>query len=136
MNYTKLLISFFSVALLIGCSFGESKKAAEATADQLFLELSKGPSEKYYDLYSDDFYKITPREEWKKLREKLKDKLGDYSSHKLVNWNVINFNLETTTTLVYRVTYTKYEATETLTFKGSEHPILVGHFFNSKGLLL
>jgi hypothetical protein len=136
MNVKKWLIISLSALLLFGCSFGESEKAAETAADKLFLEVSKGPSEKYYDLYSDDFYKATSKEEWKKIRESLKQKLGDYVSHQLINWNVKSFNLETTTVLTYKVTYSKYEATETLTFKGGDQPKLVGHFINSKGLLL
>jgi hypothetical protein len=136
MIYKTLFITIVSASLLIGCSFGESKKAAEAAADQLFIELAKGPSEKYYDLYSEEFYSSTSREDWKRMREKVNEKLGNYNGHKLVSWNVKSFNLKTTTVLVYTVTYAKYEATETLAFVGSDHPKLVGHNINSKGLLL
>jgi len=42
----------------------------------------------------------------------------------------------TLTTLVYNVQYSKYDATEQLVFLGTNPLKLVGHHFNSKGLLL
>jgi hypothetical protein len=135
-TYKKLLAIYLCVLFMFGCSFGESKKASEAIAEQLFLEVSKGPSEKYFDLYSDEFYKVITKDEWKKVRVNIKNKLGDYVGSKLENWNVKTFNMSTTTVLVYKVSYSKYEATEILTFMGGDKPKLVGHQINSKGLLL
>ncbi|MFQ5988865.1 MAG: hypothetical protein ACE5K9_03005 [Candidatus Methylomirabilales bacterium] len=128
------------VLFLGACSVAESKKGAEQTADTLYHTLATGDMEAVMDLYSDRFYQETSREEWQTVLRSDHDRLGDYQTDELVNWNVwTGVSTEVTgtaTTLVYHVQYSKYDATEQLTFFGSSRPQLVGHHFNSKGLLL
>lgn len=128
------------VLFLGACSVAESKKGAQQTADTLYHTLAAGDMEAVMDLYSDRFYQETSREEWRKILNELHERLGDYQTHELVNWKVwtgVSAELTgTVTTLVYHVEYSKYDATEQLTFLGSSRPQLVGHYFNSNGLLL
>ena len=92
------------------------------------------------DLYSDRFYRETSREEWRRILLGVHDRLGNYQGHQLANWKMwTGVSTEVTgtlTTLVYNVQYSKYDATEQLVFLGTNPPKLVGHHFNSKGLLL
>lgn len=134
-----ILLSAMAV-FIAACSFTESKQAAEQTADTLYHTLATGDIDAAMDLYSDRFYQETNREEWRKILYSVHERLGDYENHELLNWNVwTGVSSEVTgtvTTLVYHVQYTKYDATEQLTFLGSSSPQLVGHHYNSRGLLL
>lgn len=128
------------VLSLAACSFAESMDAAEQSANVLYHTVATGDMDAVMDLYSDRFYQETSREEWHRILRGVHDRLGDYQGHELVNWKIwTGVSTEVTgtpTTLVYNVQYSKYDATEQLVFLATNPPKLVGHHFNSKGLLL
>lgn len=136
---TAILLSA-TVLLVAACSLTESKEAAEQSANTLYHTLATGDIDAAIDLYSDRFYEETTREEWRKILSNVHDRLGDYQTHELVNWKVwtgVSTEVSgTVTTLIYNVQYSKYDATEQLTFMGANPPQLVGHHINSRGLLL
>lgn len=135
---TAILLS--TMALFIaGCSFLESKKAAEQSADTLYETLGTGDIDAALDLYSDRFYQETSREDTRMFLHTILDRLGQYQSHELISWNVQkganSQYIGTVTLLVYHVHYSNYDATEELTFFGNSPPQLVGHYVRSEGLL-
>lgn len=136
---THILVATLACSLA-ACGLLEGTKAAEQSADVLYQTLASGNIEAPLDLYSPRFYQETDREEWLKILTSVHDRLGDYKSRELVNWNLrTNVGTEmsgTVTTLVYKVQYSKHDATEQLVFWGANPPQLIGHHFNSKGFLL
>jgi hypothetical protein len=129
--------------LLGGCAMEASKQAAETTAAQMYQARSAKNWEAVLTLYSPEFYRATDREQWKNLLLVAHEKLGEYQSRELRNWQFKSF-LGTggqciTTELVYQVRFSKGEATETLTFqaKGQDTPLKIsGHFIRSPLLVL
>jgi hypothetical protein len=133
---------FLIFFVLAGCGSGESKRAAEAIADQLYLALSKQDWETAKRCYGPEFFqKVTP-ERWQKLTGALTGKLGSYESHRLRAWR---FHVSQgtrgsrkVTILIYQVKYSKAITTETLTFatSGTDGQLRIqGHRINSPALL-
>ena len=137
MTCRKWICLVFAAILISGCDAFQNRDDAQKVADALFQELANGVSERYLDFYADEFYEATSIEEWRKLRENLGSVLGSYQSHELLNWKVMsNIGSESTTVLIYHVTYAEQEAQETLTFFRSETPRLVGHHINFDAAVL
>lgn len=127
--------------LAAGCGMKQEKATAEAVATNLFAKVQLGDFDSAMSLYSPKFFEQTSKDEWKSLLGNLQKKLGSLESYELVTWN---FKKQAHTSgsgtywvLQYKVTYSKYPATETVTvFKpvGGTFQIL-GHNINSTGLL-
>lgn len=118
------------IAGLAGCG-SENKEVAEGYAERVFEELSNGLTDAYFDLYSDAFYQHVTRERWRSLREQARDGLGAYRGHELIGWGTQTtvVGAVDSVTLVFRVSYERKEATETLVFHISDGVQLVGHHF-------
>lgn len=94
-------------------------------------------------LYSQRFFKDTSSTEWLQILKNVNAKLGDLQSYSLKTWKTESRmgtgDSGTYYILQYEVTYSRYAATETITFfkpaAGGELKIL-GHNINSKGLVL
>jgi hypothetical protein len=131
--------SLFLALFLAGCGASESKAVAEEKADAVYRERAEGVNEALLDMYSSKFYEHVARDDWARMLRNVSEKLGDYRSHELVNWNVRTGRTElgagTQITLIYRVVYSNYQSTERLDFFGSDVE-LVGHQIDSQGLLL
>jgi len=143
MFYRKMFLSATLLFFLCACGASTAKSEAEALASKYFEAVEKGSPEEALPLYGDLFYKATTKEEWLKILNKVREKLGPAKSHVLANWNVsVQANTSGSgsyVTLNYNVKYALYDAQENLViFKpmsGGEVKIL-GHHINSKGLLL
>jgi hypothetical protein len=128
--------------LLAGCGMKASKEAAETTATKLYQAWSNKDWDAVLGLYSPQFYQETKKEQWRSIILGLHEKLGDYKSHQLKDWNYKTFygtggNTQTTV-LIYEVRYTHGQATETLTFmgNGTEKVLkIAGHHITSPALL-
>lgn len=137
-------LSLVALSLLLGgCGAGASKQAAEATATELYQASSQKDWDAVLQLYSPEFYQKTSKEQWRSMILGLHEKLGDYKTHQLKNWNYQTFSgvggSTQTIVLVYQVQYANGEATETLTFIGSgdEKTLkITGHQINSPVLLM
>ena len=132
------LISFGA----IGCSAGASKQAAEATASKYFQALSQKDWDTAVSLYAPEFFEKTPKKQWREMLANLGEKLGEYQSHQLQNWQYQSHTgtggSRRVTVLTYRVRYAKGEATEVFTFLGGgdgEQLQIAGHQITSPALL-
>ena len=128
--------------LVAGCGMKASKEAAETAATELYQAWSHKDWDAVLGLYSPEFYQQTKKEQWRSSILGLHEKLGDYKSHQLKDWNYKTFygtggNTQTTV-LIYQVQYAHGEATETLTFVGNvtEKVLkIAGHQITSPALL-
>jgi hypothetical protein len=144
-RYSSLTLTAFILAALLisACGVSSAKSESEALCAKYFEDVQKGTLREVLPLYGDEFYKVTSKEEWIKILEKIREKLGRIQAHNLVNWNVKvqanTFGSGTFVTLVYDVKYTSYDAQEAfLVLKpltGGPAKI-IGHHINSKGLIL
>jgi len=126
-------------ALIIGCSID---KSVESSTGALFESIRARDYEKALGFYSPKFFEKTPREELLRALIAINTKLGDLQTYKIVNWKstktIGTGDNGTYWTLECDVSYSKYPASETITFfkptAGSDFKI-VGHNINSKGFL-
>lgn len=129
------------VLVMLGCGIKQDKSVAESLASDLFEAIKVGDIEKALTFYSPEFLQHIPQEEWESILNSLDSKLGSFQSYELVTWHYKK-QLHTSGTgtiivLQYKVTYSKYPATEVLTLfrpVGGRFQIL-GHQISSIGLL-
>lgn len=129
-------------ALLTGCGFKQSKKAAEAVVARHFQTIATNAFAGAMADYSTQFFQKTTKDDWSKTLSRLSDKLGAYQSHTVTSWRVFkksgSSGAGTTVLLQCQVNYSKHSATESFTlFKGLLDPDykILGHNINSPGLL-
>lgn len=119
---------------------GAQKENAERVTEGYFNVMSQGPPASALALYSDSFFEQMPREKWRANLEALPSRLGEMKGHKLVNWNVnLQAGSGAYTTLVYNVTYSKFNSTETFvlfTRDSKAEPQIVGHHIESEAFLV
>jgi hypothetical protein len=82
-----------------------------------------------------------PKDQWRDILVNVSKKLGDYKKRQVQTWNYRSYvgtdGNQQVTTLTLQVQYLNGEATETLTFLGSDAPLkIAGHQINSPQLLL
>ncbi len=82
------------IALLMGCSFNatylnrpEDKTDAEAVTNLLFLDLQNKNYDSAYSLFSDEFYKVTPKDKLKKIFTAIQNEQGDLQEVNLKECN-------------------------------------------------
>jgi Protein of unknown function (DUF4019) len=136
-----VLICCLIVFLVTGCSVKKEKAAVEAIAAKFFDKIKSGDFDSAMSLYSPKFFQQTSKDDWKSILVNLQSKLGSLERYELVSWN---FKKQANTSgsgtywaLQYKVTYSKYPATESITIfrpVGGKFQIL-GHNINSTGLL-
>ncbi len=142
-THFRTLAALLAATLISGCGLLESKEEAEQKADQFYYLIGQGKRDAILEFYSDEFYEATSREEWTRSLETVTLKLGNYQQHKLMSWQTKSLTgsdgTGTLAVLVYRVQYSKYDATETLTlFKsiGDSAFRIMGHHIHSDGFTL
>jgi hypothetical protein len=124
----KIRFVFVMVMLVIfitGCSFNASNLNEEFVKDEaekvtgLFYEnLEQNDYDAVGELFSEKFYKITPRDSFGVFLKKLKNDLGNYKSKTLTQWSsrrVTGTNPVTECVLVYSVKHDKFDAVEKIT---------------------
>jgi hypothetical protein len=136
------LVAIGVVAIVLaarGASAG--KQAGEATAGKYFQAVSQKDWDTAMSLYAPLFFEKSPKKQWRAVLANLAEKLGDYQSHQLKDWQYRSYTgtngSQRVMILTYQVRYTKAEATETLTFSGGGNGELqiVGHHIDSPALL-
>lgn len=134
-----VIISMLLPLLFTGCSLTGNKDKAEEIAVSYFNSVKSKDFAKSMTYYSAEFFQVTKEDDWKKALENINKKLGDLQSYELQGWNINKqFGKGTYYSLKYKVTYSKYTATEVITLfkKGNKDDILiVGHNINTDGLL-
>jgi hypothetical protein len=141
MKFLFLLFIFASSTASCG-SIAQDSKAAESVARDYFESIRAKDFDKALTFYAPQFFEQTSREDWLQGLHNLDEKLGDLSKYDLVGWRIqSNVGAPISGTfyiLQYKVTYTKYQADETLTLfrptTGGEIKIL-GHSIQSPGFL-
>jgi len=136
-----LLLSGAVPLVMSGCGMSANKQAAEATATQLYKSISEKDWDAAVGLYAPEFFQKMPKDQWRDILTNVSKKLGDYKDRRLQNWNYRSYvgtdGNRQITTLTFQVQYLNGEATEVLTFLGSEIPLkIAGHQINSPQLLL
>jgi hypothetical protein len=142
-THFRTIAALLTALLIAGCGLLEGKKEAQKVADDLYTLIDRGERQTILELYSDEFYEVTTREEWSRLLETVALKLGSYQQHELISWQTKSLvgtgGVGTLAVFVYRVQYSKYDATETLTlFKsiGDSSFRIMGHQIKSDGFAL
>jgi len=134
------LITLVGITAL-GCV--QDKAAAENITSSFFEAIRKKDFDTALTFYSSKFFELNPNVDWLQVLKGVNKKLGDLENYELTTYNLKKtFGTAENGTyceLQYKVTYSKYSATETFTlFKsatGGEYSI-VGHKINSIGLAL
>ena len=136
------LVVLAAVGLTAGCGMGQDKGDAEYFAGSFYETIKVKDFQTVLTFYSPKFFEQVSREEWLKVLQDVNAKLGDLQEYTLVNWNFRKYYGTTGSgtyfQFLYKVTYTKHPADETLTvFKpllGGDM-VLLGHRINSVGFV-
>ncbi|TRW23074.1 hypothetical protein FMM05_15380 [Flavobacterium zepuense] len=142
----KNLLGLLSILLIVSCQFNgtnyneESAKAeGQAVTDVLYDDIYKKDFTHAETLFSDQFLKITPKEELQKMFNTLSEKLGAYKSSRLVNWqttNTVGTNASSTYVFDFEVDYDKYKANEKVTLTKENGVVkILGYHVNSEAFL-
>lgn len=135
--FTAIVLIFVGLAAVFWGS-GASLADAQATADDYYRAIAKKDWDAAVSLYSPDFFRKTPEDQWRRLMPRLSEKLGAYQSHALVGWRIFAGTGGSRTVLNYQVRYANGVASETMTFVGTragKHLLIYAHQVNSPALL-
>lgn len=138
-----IFILALSCAVLGGCGFIQSKKDAEKVLARHFQTLATNGYDAALADYSDEFFKVTPKDRLTKLLRDESAKLGTYQSHTITSWNIFKKagtdGTGTTVSIQCKVIYSKQSATESFKlFKGTGDSDfkIISHKINSTALLM
>jgi len=104
---------------LTACGALPDSGPAKAVGERYFSALKQAEYETIDTLYSAEFDVSTPKDKLQRVRTKIREKLGEYQSHRLFNTHSNRFSglgkpAGDYTTLQYEVTYSKGTAKETI----------------------
>jgi hypothetical protein len=129
----RVILVAVTVSATAACGLTEGRQEAEAVADRYFAAIGAGDITGALSLYSERFYKVTPREKWLEWLNDVRARCGAPKSHSQTNWKVmssVGSNGGTRVTLVYDVRYASCSVSETMMIfkpRGGEMQI-EGHF--------
>jgi hypothetical protein len=130
------------ILVLAACAPSVVAPELQAHAEKYFVAIEKGDVDGALKLYDPDFYKVTSVAQWKRILERVEEKLGKMQSYKLVGWRVnsrIGSGSGVYAELSYEVKYEKYPAHEVIVVRqlsSGGGPGIISHNINSVGLLL
>ena len=137
----KIIMLFIAMFFIFSCSSFD-KTPAEEVMNKYFDAYKNDNFEIILNLYSEDFYKATSKDEWESMLKNIKKKLGNIESYKLAGWNLKNFvgisGSGIYYNFTYQVKYKKYSAKETITLfkpKNKDEIKIRGHNIQSEGFL-
>lgn len=135
--FSTILIYF----IFLGC-LSPDKSLGEKVTMLYYEAFKKNDYDTILNLYSKDFYKTTPQNEWKDTLLKVKNKLGNILNYELISWKIkryrgigiggIYYNF------VYNVKYSNYLATEKITLyqlNNNDEIRILGHDIQSGGFI-
>ncbi|ECC8925355.1 sugar tyrosine-protein kinase [Salmonella bongori] len=129
-----LLLAFFSSKLILG--FIQSDKSVRELAiervNTIQAKYNNGDLLWIYNEGTDDFKKITPKDNFILFMKRKKEILGDYVNSELLASNVVNSNV---VMLTYRSTYKNYSLIEEFKFirKHKDDDLKLGTYFIDDG---
>lgn len=128
MKNFRFIIFFIGFLILSSCNFNANvnfrdekveKENAESTAALFYSAIRENKIENALKLFSDSIYKkTTEKEKLKLFLVEKKEKLGDFKDYSLKEWKTnrsIGTESKQEYLLIYHVTYTNSETTETMT---------------------
>jgi hypothetical protein len=139
MKHNLLNLSLVLALLLLaglGCrSVTKAKPSAEKAVVNFHQMLAEDRHAEIYDQSSDVLKRQTTREDMLKVFRVVNSKLGPAKSTKLQTWNVGNYNLVTTATLIYETEFEHGKGTEQFVFEiNGDEAKLAGYHVNSLDL--
>lgn len=129
-----LLLAFFSSRLMLG--FIQSDKSVrELAIERVNIIQANYNNDDLLWIYNegtDDFKKITPKDNFILLMKRKKEVLGDFVNSELLASNVVNSNV---VMLTYRSTYKNYSLIEEFKFirKNKDDDLKLGTYFIDDG---
>jgi len=116
--------------------YTEGKPAAEKAVTEFHSMLDEGRFDEIYDASAEAFKEAASREEMLKLLNAVHSKLGNVKSSTATRWQVGNYNLQTSVTLVEETTFEKGKGVETFTFfVDGDRAELAGWHINSNDFI-
>jgi len=117
-------------------AYTEGKPAAESAVSTFHAQLNDGQFDSIYEASDQMLKDATSHEDILKLFNAVHNKLGNVTDSKAVNWQVGNYNLTTTVTMVYETTFEKGKAVENFVFViDGKQAKLAGWHINSNELI-
>ncbi len=107
------------VSILSACSLPVDTTLTELAVEQFHESYNKGSFKTIYANASPDFQDFVPEDKFTRLLKKLRSRLGQHKSSKLISWSSKSSNRGTTIiTLIYEAHYEfDDKAKESFTFK-------------------
>lgn len=112
------------VFLAVSCTFNATyrrqlsdKQDAEKVANALYGHIIDSAYSEADHLFHENFFQVTPKDSLHNIYRKTKQNLGTFKSNKLIEWDTkqtVGTKEKTEYVLVYKVGYSKFEATETI----------------------
>lgn len=143
----QIVIAMFLITWLGACNFNSTylnresdKNDAQRVTEQYYSLLKSKNYEATYGLFSNEFWKVTSKEQLKKLYIATQTKLGDLKNTNLDHWEtkvVAGTNPGADYIMYYANKYQKYKAEETLRLvKDTDGKIrIIAFHINSEGFL-
>ena len=135
-------IYLFTLGIFIASFFGcaspqKNIELAKPVIDSYFTALKQKDFDKALSFYSPQFFKTTPRKEWKSALKKIISKLGTLQSYELVySHSQPYYGTSVLILLDYKVKYSKYTSKESFSLVkslGSNKIKILNHIVSSAG---
>ena len=141
MNIKHLFLLFITLSFLTSCNYkGHQEEVIKIIANYYNL-FNNDHYEELLKLYSNEFFSMTPWNEWKNTLIMVLKKLGKYKSHRLKELKIVNNvginGISINVTIICEVKYTNNLSIETFLLKKSifeKRFLIVGQFINSEVL--
>jgi len=136
--YVRNFILIFTITLLLACTpRGDTDtKAAVNIGTRFYEAMKQGNMEQVLDYYSDEFFAMRSREQWRSYLEDINKKVGTLQSYKLAKLNADTRYRGKFFILEYQNIHSHGKSWETLTLvhqvKTNELR-LIGHKITAKG---
>ncbi|GGC15120.1 hypothetical protein GCM10011494_37440 [Novosphingobium endophyticum] len=137
-RFARYLIPFAAAAMLAGCGARESVKDAEVEIGRFHAALDAGDWQKLWAAADPDLREAASREQFGKLLEAVRRKLGAVNKSRQVGWNANSGTGGTFVTVTMQTTFENGTGTEEFVYrKRDERKLaLVGYHIQSQDMML
>lgn len=139
-RFARYLVPFAAAAMLGACGIRESFKDTEVEVAQFHAALDAGKTQKIWTAADPDLRKATSREQFEKLLDAVRRKLGKVTASEQVGWNANATSAGTFLTVTMQTTFEKGSGTEQFVYRKGKgegaRPTLVGYHIQSQEMML
>lgn len=139
-----IIIAFSATSCRFNATYRKQesdREDAEKVANALYGHIIDSSYKAADNLFHEKFFQVTPKDSLHKLYRKAKASLGIFKNNNLIEWDAqqtVGTDDKTQYVLLYKVGYSKFEATERINLikeEGSDSIKIIGYHIDSPGFL-